>query len=146
MTGDEKGEKQEEATAGPCDKGGSTVSWLARIMSLLGLALFLGAVGLLGYEGLSGAGGDPVITARVEDVVPLGGQWHARITAINSGPTTGAQVAVEGKLMRDGQVIERARLIFDYVPARSQEKGGLFFTRDPSLYELQVRVLGYAQP
>lgn len=126
--------------------GAASVSWLARIMSLLGSGLFLGAVGLLAYEGLFLSGGDPVIAVRVENIVASGSQWQARIIAFNSGGTTGAQVAVEGTLMRNGQVMEQARMMFDYVPVRSAQKGGLFFTRDPGLYDLRVRVLGYAEP
>lgn len=136
---DEEGQDQDRESS-------AALSWLARTMSLLGLCLFLGAVGVLGYEGLFRSGGDPVIRARVETVAAMGGQWHARITAFNSGGTTGAQVTVEGILMRDGQMVERSYTVFDYVPAGSEQDGGLFFTRDPSQYELRLRVLGYAEP
>jgi len=134
---DSYGEQREES---------ASVSWVARIASGIGLLLFLGSVGVLGYEGLFRHGGDPVIALSVEGVTHDGQRWHARIRAENTGGETGAQVRIAGHLMSGPTIVETAEASFDYVPAGSSQEGGLFFDRDPKAHELRLRVLGYAKP
>jgi uncharacterized protein (TIGR02588 family) len=119
------------------------VAWIA---SGVGLLLFLGSVGILGYEGLFNSGGDPAISLSVERLSHDGRRWHAAIRAENSGGTTGARVQVVGELVSGTTVLETARAEFDYLPAGSTQRGGLFFDRDPAAHELRLRVLGYASP
>lgn len=126
--------------------GSASVSRLAWIASGVGLLLFLGSVGVLGYEGLTRHGGDPVIAVAVEEVTHDGTRWHARIRADNSGGKTGAKVRIEGRLQTGPTVLETSMAEFDYLPAGSFQKGGLYFDRDPRAYDLRVRVLGYAEP
>ncbi len=128
------------------DNGSATVSWLAWIASGVGLLLFLGSVGVLGYEGLTRHGGDPVIAVTVEEVAHDGNRWHARIRADNSGGSTGAKVRIEGRLQSGPTVLESSMVEFDYLPAGSFQRGGLYFDRDPRAFELRLRVLGYAEP
>lgn len=126
--------------------GSAAVSWLAWVTSGIGLVLFVGTVGFLGYEGLFRGDGDPEIALSVEAVSRSGERWHARIRADNSGGTTGARVRVAGQLMSGSTVVETAEVEFDYVPAGSTQRGGLFFERDPAAHELRLRVLGYSEP
>ncbi|HYG87600.1 MAG TPA: hypothetical protein VD978_15180 [Azospirillum sp.] len=126
--------------------GVASVSWMAWIVSGIGLLLFLGAVGVLGYEGLFRSTGDPVIVLSVEDVSHDGTRWHARIRAENTGGSTGARVRVVGYLMSGSTVVETAEVEFDYLPAGSTQRGGLFFDRNALTHELRLRVLGYAAP
>ena len=123
-----------------------TVSRLAWVASGVGLLLFLGSVGVLGYEGVTRHGGDPVIAVAVEEVTHDGTRWHARIRADNSGGTTGAKVRIEGRLQSGPTVLETSMAEFDYLPAGSFQRGGLYFDHDPRTYELRLRVLGYAEP
>lgn len=128
------------------DGESASVSWVARIASGIGLVLFLGSVGILGYEGLFRSGGDPVIALSVESVTHDGQRWLARVRAENTGGETGAQVRIAGQLMDGPAVVERAEAEFTYVPAGSTQEGGLFFERDPRAHDLRLRVLGYAKP
>ena len=128
-------------------KGGTaSVSWPAWIASGFGLLLFLGSVGLLGYEGLFRGDGGPVITLTLEGVSHDGNRWHARVRAENSGGTTGARVRVVGERMSGTSVEETAEIQFDYLPAGSTQRGGLYFEREPEPGALRLRVLGYAEP
>lgn len=124
----------------------ASVSWVAWIASGIGLLLFLGSVGVLGYEGLFRGNGRPVIALSVEDLSHDGHRWHARIRAENTGGTTGARVRVMGQLMSGTTVVEMGEAEFDYIPAGSTVQGGLYFDRDPKAHELRLRVLGYAEP
>lgn len=128
------------------EDGSASVSRLAWVSSGLGLLLFLGSVGVLGYEGITRGSGPPVIAVVVEGVVPAGPRWLAHILVTNDGGKTGAKVQVEGQLMADGEAVETSVAEFDYVPAGSEQKGGLFFDRDPRAHALRLRVLGYVEP
>lgn len=126
--------------------GPASVSWLAWVTSGVGLLLFLGSVGVLGYEGLFRNGGDPVIVLSVEGVAHDGQRWHARIRAENTGGATAARMVVAGELAAGPDVVETAEVEFDYVPAGSTRRGGLYFNRDPAAHQLRLRVLGYSEP
>lgn len=131
------------------DKPGAdsaSISWMAWIASGVGLLLFLGSVGVLGYEGLFRNGGNPVIALSLEEVSHDGKRWHASIRAENTGGATGARVRVAGHLMSGSTIVETAEAEFDYLPAGSTQRGGLFFDRDASAHEVRLRVLGYAAP
>lgn len=128
------------------EDGSASVSRLAWITSGLGMLLFLGSVGVLGYEGITRGNGAPAITAVVEEVIPAGPRWLVHIRVGNDGGTTGAKVQVEGQLMAGAETLETSAAEFDYVPAGSHQKGGLFFDRDPRAHELRLRVLGYVEP
>ncbi|HYG84738.1 MAG TPA: hypothetical protein VD978_00600 [Azospirillum sp.] len=143
MTQVERRDRRHDGQAGA---GPTQVSWLAWIASGFGLLLFVGTVGVLGYEGLFRNGGNPVIELSVEDVAHDGRRWHVRIRAENTGGTTGARVRVAGQLLSGATVLETAEAEFDFLPAGSTQRGGLFFERDARAHELRLRVLGYAEP
>ncbi|HYH22639.1 MAG TPA: hypothetical protein VD995_28855 [Azospirillum sp.] len=126
--------------------GPASVSWLAWIASGIGLLLFVGSVGILGYEGLFRGDGDPVIVLSVDGVTHDGQRWHARIRAENTGGSAAARARVAGQLLSDGAVVETAEVEFDYIPAGSTQRGGLYFDRDPAAHDLRLRVLGYSDP
>ncbi|CAO3416886.1 hypothetical protein [Azospirillum doebereinerae] len=126
--------------------GSASVSWLAWIASAIGLFLFLGSVGVLGYDGLFRSGGDPVVALAVEGVRHDGHRWHARIRVENTGEGTAARVRVVGELMSGESVLETAEADFDYLPAGSTQRGGLYFERNAEANPVRLRVLGYAVP
>lgn len=126
----------------------AALPWPERVAALLGLLLVLGALGLLLYEGLSGDGAPPDIEIRVESIraQPSGSGYLVEIVAANRGGQTGAEVRVSGELLQDGQAVETSTAVFDYIPDRSERRGGLFFRRDPRAYALQLRATGYVEP
>ncbi|MGD9615142.1 MAG: hypothetical protein AB7H90_21875 [Alphaproteobacteria bacterium] len=119
------------------------LEWLA---SGLGLVLAVSAIGYIVWEGLQRTGFPPVVTVHVERTVETAAGYVVEIRAANQGDTTAATVEVEGGLVRDGQTVETGGVTFDYLPGRSERKGGLFFKRDPRLYTLQIRAKGFVQP
>jgi len=127
-------------------KESTSVSWLAWIASAVGLVLFLGSVGVLGYDGLFRSGGDPVVALAIEGVRHDGNRWHARIRVENTGKGTAARVRVVGELMSGDSVLETAEADFDYLPAGSTQRGGLYFDRNAETNPVRLRVLGYAAP
>ena len=112
-----------------------------------GLVLTLGMMAVIGREALRG---DPVqppaIEMRVERITPAPPGFVAEVVAINRSGGTAAAVQVEGALKSGESEVETSSLTFDYVPGHAQRRGGLFFTRDPRRYRLEVRALGYQAP
>jgi uncharacterized protein (TIGR02588 family) len=88
----------------------------------------------------------PVIRLSVEYVTPQPDGFLVAIQAENISRSTAAAYRVEGTLLRDGAVVERSDVTFDYVPRGSTETGGLWFTQDPRDGEIQLRSLGYQEP
>ena len=55
-------------------------------------------------------------------------------------------MAIEGELVAPGAQAETAEAVFDYVPAHSTRKGGLYFKDDPRTGQLTLTAKGYIDP
>ena len=63
----------------------------------------------------------------------------------NTGSQSMAALTIEGRLIKNGsEEIRRAQL--DYLPSRSKNYVGFFFTSDPRTGTLQFQPSGYQQP
>ena len=116
------------------------------IVAAVGLVLVAGVIGFLLYEAFSGERLPPDVKLSVKSVVQTRNGFLVRITAVNEGGMTAEGVIIEGELRSGSEVLERSRTTIDYLPPGSEKRGGLFFTRDPRRFELQVRPLGYEEP
>ena len=116
------------------------------IVAGVGLVLVAGVIGFLIYEAFSGNRLPPDIKLSVGSVVLTRNGFLVTVTAVNQGGITAEGVDIEGELKRGTETIERSQTTIDYLPPRSNKKAGLFFTRDPRQFELQVRPLGYEEP
>ena len=95
---------------------------------------------------VGGAGKVPVIEARVERVVSTATGYVAEIGIDNHSPATAATVEIEGELTKPDGTTATSVATIDYVPGASTRTAGLFFVDDPRRGQLEVRVLGYAEP
>ena len=116
------------------------------IVAAVGFMLVAAVIGFLLYEAIVGNRLPPDVKLSVDSVIQTGNGYLAKITAINEGGTTAAGVVIEGELRKGTEPIERSWTTIDYLPPLSKQSGGLFFTRDPRQFELQVRPHGYAEP
>jgi uncharacterized protein (TIGR02588 family) len=103
-------------------------------------------LGIIVWDGIAGDGSPPEIVVEPLAVHAHEGGYVVELLVENRGDTTAAAVAVEGTLARAGAAVETSTASFDYVPSRSQRRGGLFFTADPREYDATVRATGYAEP
>lgn len=132
--GDQKGQ----------EKRPSRVEWVVGIACTL---LVLSAAGYLAYRALSGPELPPMVTIRVERVLPTaGGGYLVEIKAVNEGSGTAANLMVEGSLMRDTVVVEKSTATIQFVPAETEREAGLYFSKNPRQYRLEVRPTGYDRP
>lgn len=120
------------------------VEWIVGTACAL---LVLSAVGYLFYRALSGPELPPMVTVRTERILPMGGGGYlVEFKAVNEGSGTAANLMVEGALMRDTAVVEKSTATVQFVPAETERGGGLFFTKDPRRYRLEVRPTGFDRP
>ena len=115
-------------------------------IGLLGLLLVLGSIGFALYEAAIGDSSLPNVTVEVEEIVRLENGFLVEFRVVNQGGTTAAGLTVEGELRNGTEIVETSDTTIEYVPSRSERSGGLFFTRDPGQYELELRAKGYEMP
>lgn len=141
--GGEGGSGQQEQEGATERQQPSTPEWVVGIVCSI---IVLGALGYLFYQALSSPSLPPVVTIRVERVLPFARGYVVEFTAMNEGSQTAVNLMVEGALMRDTTAVEKSTATLDFVPARAEREGGLIFTRDPRRYRLEVRPMGYDRP
>lgn len=126
--------------------GTDATPWLEWIASGVGLVLALGTLGAIAAEMLSGERPIPTVIVDSDGVVETPAGFVALIRARNPADATAAKVEIEGELRQGDDLLETSRIEFDYVPARSERRGGLYFKHDPRHYRLETRALGYSEP
>ena len=115
------------------------LEWAAAGLGLLVLLLMLW---VMVSEIASGGDDDvPLLSARIEAVTATPAGNIAQIVVANRSSQTAAAVQVEGKL---GDEVASASI--DYVPGRSEARGGLLFQGDPRTGAVKLRVIGYELP
>lgn len=112
----------------------------------LGLLLIAAVIAVLLHEALSGRGAPPTVSVSVLGTSPQQNGWLVEIGVRNEGATTAGGLTIEGSLRSGDRVIEASEASIDYLPPRSQREAGLFFTRDPRDFELEIRPMGYQEP
>ena len=119
------------------------VEW---VIGALGALLLAGTIGFLVWHALGRDQAPPDVRVVVDLVEQLRNGYLVQFRAVNEGGSTAAQLVIEGELAGPDGPIETSEATLDYVPPRSDRRGGLFFTHDPRQFELRVRAGGYAKP
>jgi len=134
-------------SAGEDDEGppvpASPVEWAA---ACVGAAMLLGVVGYLVQHEFARPKGPPALAVQATGTLAQGDGFLVGFLVRNDGDATAAQVTVRGTLRRGEATVEESDVVLDYVPERSQRRGGLYFRADPARHELVLRPLGYAEP
>ena len=116
------------------------------IFGTVGFLLFCATAGFLLYQALAGSNAPPEIEVRAKRIVSLQNGYLVELLATNRGGRTGAEVRVLGELKNGSQTLEAREITLQYVPPRSERKGGLYFERDPRTLELVLSVRSYVDP
>lgn len=137
---EEKKKSNEKAT----HPGESSV--LEWIFAGIGALVVSSAIGFLIYRGATKGDLPPVLKIEVESVTQRDDKYLVNFRVSNNGDTTAAALTIEGALKNGEKTEETSDLTLVYVPAQSVRRGGLFFTKNPNQYQLQIRAKGYEQP
>jgi uncharacterized protein (TIGR02588 family) len=119
---------------------------LEAIAACVGAFLALATIGIIVWDGISADGTPPIVTVESGAVHAHTNGFVLEISASNSGDATAAEVAVEGTLSREGEIVETSETTFGYLPSGSRSHGGLFFQADPRAHDVAVRAKGYVDP
>jgi uncharacterized protein (TIGR02588 family) len=128
------------------EAGRTEIPVLEWLLGSIGALMVAGAIGFLAWSGMVQGDAPPDIRVEVEQVLQQRNGWLVMVRAFNEGGSAAAEVTVGGELTASDGTVETAELRLDFLPSRSDRRGGLFFTRDPKSQALKVRVLGYAEP
>ena len=121
------------------------ISWLEWLVAAIGLVLVVAVVAFMIVEA-NGDPGPPRITVGVDSVVALDdGTYLVEFTAANRSDASAAAVGITGDV-RSGAETETSRTTLDYIPARSERRGGLHFKLDPRRGTIRLRAEGYQEP
>lgn len=119
---------------------------LEAFASVIGALLAMATLGIIVWDGIKDEGRPALVTVTADEVHEHEGGFVLEVVASNSGDETAADLLVEGSLKQGDQVVETSEATFDYVPSRSQRRGGLTFENDPRLFELKLQAKGYVEP
>jgi uncharacterized protein (TIGR02588 family) len=120
--------------------------WQEWVAGAIGFALVAGAIGFLLWQALVSREAPPDVTVQVESIQPVSAGYLLSLRAINRGDGTAASLIIEGELQQDNQTVETSSTTIDFLPARSERRGGLFFSRDPRRFRLRLSPKGYQHP
>jgi uncharacterized protein (TIGR02588 family) len=98
------------------------------------------------YEAIAGDSSPPDVSVKIQSVLPTQNGFRVEFRVVNAGGGAAKGLNVAGELRVGDDVVETSETTIDYVPSHSERQGGLFFTLDPHLYDLQLRAEGYETP
>ena len=127
-------------------KSAPTTSVSEWIVAISSAALVLALLGYLIYDGTRSPRTPPDLTIEVDSIQKAGPGYLVLFRARNGGRTTAAEVVVEGELETESGKVERSETTIDYVPARGEQRGGLYFGQEPQRSRLRLRAHGYRDP
>ena len=136
-------EKKSENSREEQQKKPSVLEW---IFAAVGLAVVAGALGFLIYRGAAKGDTPPVVKIEVESISQAGENYLVNFRVSNTGETTAADLTVEGELRNGEKSEETSDVTIGYVPSHSTRRGGLFFTKNPNEFQLEIRPKGYEKP
>jgi len=121
----------------------SVWEWL---IAAAGLLLVIAALGTTLYRAVIEESTPPQLEISVETIVPTANGYLVKFRVKNTGNQTAAALTIEGELKQDAESAETSTATLAYAPAHSERRGGLFFTKNPRQFDLQIRATGYEEP
>jgi uncharacterized protein (TIGR02588 family) len=119
------------------------LEWL---LGALGLALLAAAVSYLTYQGLSNPSKPGAVVVTVLDVRAVGGAHVVKFSVRNEGDENLSHLHLVARLSDGDREIEAAPAFIDYLPARSEQRGGVYLKHDPRRHTLRIDPAGYMEP
>jgi uncharacterized protein (TIGR02588 family) len=111
-------------------------------IAAVGLILVMFTLGFVSYEAIYLKDTPPNLAVKNTSTKKLTDGYLVEFTVKNTGERTAANVIIEGKLSNG----ETKTITMDYVAAKSEQKGGLFFKADPQTNNLEIITIGYVNP
>jgi uncharacterized protein (TIGR02588 family) len=119
---------------------------LETIAAMAGAVLAVATLGVIVWDGVTGGSAPATISVEAIATHAHEGGYVLEIRASNNGDRTATGIVVEGELLDGEEVAATSTTTFDFVPARSEHHGALFFPVDPQAHEIRLRAHGYSDP
>ena len=116
------------------------------IVAAIGLLLVAGAIGFMIYEAVTGDKTPPTLSVSVDSVTQSGKGYLVKFRVKNTGDETAASLTVEGELKNGAESVETSTATLTYAPSHSEREGGLYFSKNPNEYQLEIYPKGYEKP
>jgi uncharacterized protein (TIGR02588 family) len=120
--------------------------WIEWATGLVSAGLVIAMITWVTWEALTAETKPPEFSISVTNREMVEGGYRVTFDIANRSAQTASAVVVRGEILDGGNVAEDAEVTFDYVPAQSQARGAIFFSRDPGEAEMRVRPVGYTTP
>lgn len=138
--------KNGENNSGKDKNNGGEITVYEWIVAALGCVFVFGSVAFMTYKAVTATDKPPDLTASVKSVERLKSGYLVRFEIKNDGEFAAAGAVIKGELKKDGKTEEESTTTVDYVPSFSTRSGGIFFSKDPRQYSVEVRATGYTEP
>jgi uncharacterized protein (TIGR02588 family) len=119
------------------------LEWL---LGMVGLALLVAAVCYLTYQGLTHPSKPGALMVTVLDIHPVGDAHVVKFSVRNEGSENLSQLHLTARLSDGDKEIESAQAFIDYLPARSEQRGGVYLRNDPRRFTVRIDPAGYMEP
>ncbi|MGI8605384.1 MAG: TIGR02588 family protein [Verrucomicrobiales bacterium] len=123
----------------------SDIPLLEWVIGGIGLLIVASTIGFMIYDAVAGDRSPPDLTVEVETISMRRNGYLVSFRAANEGGQTAAEVLIEGTLSSTDST-EKSEVVLEFVPPRSERRGGLLFQGDPHRGQLQLRAAGYREP
>ena len=120
-------------------------NWLEWAVFGVGLALVLGVLGFLAYDGATTADAPAEFQIELGRAEQRADGFHVPVRVKNSGGETAEGVTVEVLLEAAGRA-ERGEFVLAFLPRGGTREASVTFHTDPAAGRLRARVLGYEKP
>lgn len=122
------------------------ISVLEWIVAAIGLILVVATIGFMMYKAFSSENSPPHFSTNIERIDKINSGFLVVFKVTNEGDKTTSGVEIEGVMKNGAEILETSGATMDYVPSKSESKGGLFFKNDPKQFPPEIRVKGYSEP
>lgn len=119
------------------------LEWL---LGILGLALLVAGISYLTYQGLTNPSKPGPVIVTVLEVQPVGGAHVVKFSVRNDGGENLSHLHLIARVSDGTREIESAQAFIDYLPARSEQRGGVYLRNDPRRHTLRIDPAGYMEP
>lgn len=116
------------------------------IVAVIGLILVIATIGFMLYKAVTSENTPPRFVTNIEKIDEINSGYLVIFKVINEGEKTASGVEIEGVLKNGTETLETSGATIDYVPSKSDSKGGLFFKNNPKQFMPEIRVKGYSEP
>lgn len=116
------------------------------VCAALGCLLVFGSISFMAYKAATATDKPPDLSAEVKSVEKLKSGYLVKFEVKNEGEFTAAAAHIKGELKKGDKTEESSSTTIAYVPSFSTRSGGIFFTKNPEDFKLDVRATGYTEP